>query len=131
MRACFRNGIGQKQLSALAGFTTTGNEFTGAKRPWPTAKKSGAGVHVQACDPYCEHMFAHTDILLALTADGPRWHVVRRRGPTMAVFARGRAAKSVKEAANVAWRWCRVPFRDFADVKNLGLRILDVERRLR
>jgi len=39
--------MGQKQFRALAGLTTTGRELTGANRPWPTAKKSDAGVSIE------------------------------------------------------------------------------------
>jgi plasmid stabilization system protein ParE len=95
------------------------------------AKKVKADVYVQACNEACDHMVVHTDLLLEMVDDGPRWEVEPDQDHILLLEATARGKSDLESAARAAWRSLRTSLRSFAAVKNSARNVLDLERGIR
>jgi hypothetical protein len=94
------------------------------------AKRSGCDIYVQACSRHCEHMFIHTDVLLEMVDEGPRWEPSKTKS-RLVLQVKARGDSSVEAAASTAWRNLRNSIEDFAFMKNAARNVLDLENVIR
>jgi hypothetical protein len=92
-------------------------------------QKAGATLYVQACSPACKHLFNHTTLLVEQVesagepgprlAPAPQWNT--------AILQTERSVESPVKAALAVYAELGTAVERFAQMKNLGRRILDLE----
>lgn len=95
-------------------------------------QKVGTEVFFQACNPSCTWLFAHVAIHLVLDPGADRWR--SHHDPSASVqyvTAPLTGPGDVEDATLDAWYRYHDALRDFADMKNLGRQVLDLEHFIR
>jgi hypothetical protein len=90
-----------------------------------------AGLYVQACNPQCKYVFVHTDARLTFdnTATGLAIHATPADKYLVEMVAPGPIG--LQEATRRIWRRFGPALAKFADMKNVGRQIIDLERVIR
>jgi hypothetical protein len=118
------------ELDADTPFSTSGGHVVRDVLEDAT-ERAGVSVYIQACNPQCNFTFVHTDVYLTLDEDATDWSDTWDPEAPGVVYAEAPGPGDLKAAADRAWRAYRSALRDFADLKNIGRQILDLERVLR
>ena len=90
------------------------------------AATAGAGLYVQACSPGCQHLFAHAEIKLDEFLSEKRDLSFGSAGPRPLLLT-ARGSYSDLELVEAVHDALAVPSGDFARLKNVARRLLDIE----
>jgi hypothetical protein len=86
-----------------------------------------ATTRFQSCNPSCQFLFVHTDIVLIPDPNTTSWVHTPDPEDATTLLVRAPAAGDLEATARAAWRRYAQALRDFADMKNIGRRIMDLE----
>jgi hypothetical protein len=95
------------------------------------AEACDAGLYIQACSPWCEHLFNHVTLLVEGDPAATDSAVAPSTTLYQAVLTWPSPITSAAEATWAAYQEFSIPIQSFASMKNLGRRILDLERAAR
>jgi hypothetical protein len=95
------------------------------------AKRLDADVYFQGCNPSCPWLFVHMDIQLTMDPSADEWMHLSLPDSRNMLFARAPGSADLQQASIRAWRHYSSALRDFADMKNVGRQILDLELAIR
>jgi len=88
-------------------------------------------IYVEGCHPGCSHLFLHQTIELRDDPSVEGIDFSRGRLGHAEVVAKGEDLADADEGALALFRWCCSAETEFAQMKNNGRRILDIERVVR
>ena len=90
------------------------------------AEKVALGIQVQACNPSCDFVFVHTDLVVVADPDATEWTAIPDEDLAV-IYVTAPVEPELDAIANRVWLRYRGALRDFADMKNLGRQVLDLE----
>jgi hypothetical protein len=95
------------------------------------ASRIKTGIYVQACNPQCTFVFAHRALLVTSDPTAPGWSVTPDASDIETLHVVTPEKGDLEETAGSVWFKYSSAFRDFADMKNVGRKILDLESAVR
>ena len=95
------------------------------------AEAVGAELYVQACSPYCDHLFNHTNVVVQHDASSKTSAFVPAEQLATVTFRTSDDIGSARDAALALYVELGSAAEAFAQMKNIGRRVLDLERAAR
>jgi len=87
-----------------------------------------AGIYVQPCNPSCKHVFLHRALLVQADPSAPAWSVVVDGDDPETLHVRAATDdQSLEDMSESVWFQYGSALRNFADMKNVARKILDLE----